>query len=298
MLKENASLGILMTLVAYLLFALLDTAVKWMLPLGIPALQLAFLRYAGHFAVSLADAGQNWKGNDLFPRRHLFTLTLRGSLLVVATVGNFVALKFLPLTITSAIMFSAPIIVCFLAGPMLGEKVGIWRWSAIMLGFAGVLVIIQPFGEKFQWVALISVFNAFCMALYSILTRRLAGQVTARTMQFYTGALGTLVLAPVAIVVWVPSSDPLVLFLWAWIGFAGWLGHEVLTRAHAHAPASTLMPFTYSFLIYLIVFSYLIFDHLPQRHTLLGAGIIVVAGIVIWKREQIRTAVVQDVNTK
>ncbi len=275
-----------MMLVAYFLFATLDTSVKWMLGLGFSALQLAFLRYAGHFVISLGEAAIKGGHALRVPRELLPKVFLRGSLLVASTVGNFIALKFLSLTVTSAIMFSAPILVCFLAGPLMGERVGPWRWAAILLGFVGVLVVIQPFGEEFQWIAFLCLINALGMALYSIMTRMLAGQVSAGAMQLYSGGIGTVVLLPVAFATWEPSVDPFVLFLWAGLGLCGWAGHELLTRAHALAPASTLMPFSYSFLLYLIVLNYIVFTQAPSVSTIIGAVIIVFAGLVIWQRER------------
>ena len=282
---DKVALGIVMMLVANFMFATLDTITKWLIGLGIPALQLAFLRYAGHFVVSLGLLARHQHARQPIPWARFGVLSLRAGLLVVATVGNFVALTHLPLTITSAIMFSAPIIVCFLSGPLLGEQVGPWRWAAILAGFAGVLVVIQPFGETFHWAALLSMFNAVCMALYSILTRRLSGSISTANMQLFGGAVGTVSLAPFAYLVWVPAAQLSTLGLWACLGVLGWSGHELLTRAHAFAPASALMPYSYSFLIYMTGFSALIFGHFPDRATLIGIVIIVCAGLLIWWRE-------------
>ena len=100
---DRVSLGIVMMLIAYFLFATLDTSIKWMLGLGFSALQLAFLRYAGHFVISVGESLLKGGQNVKVSRALLATVVLRGGLLVTATVGNFVALKFLPLTVTSAI---------------------------------------------------------------------------------------------------------------------------------------------------------------------------------------------------
>jgi drug/metabolite transporter (DMT)-like permease len=199
-------------------------------------------------------------------------------------------LRYLSLTVVSAIMFSAPIVVCLLSWPMLGEKVGPWRWFAIGLGFLGVMVVIRPFGENYHWAALLTCYNAIALALYSILTRRLAGIVATETMQFYMGLLGTVSLLPMAIWTWV---TPQTLFEWGLLcclGVWAWGGHELLTRAHGLAPANTLMPYTYSFLIFLTIESYLVFADIPDRWTLTGAAIIMLSGLIIWKRAEIREA--------
>jgi drug/metabolite transporter (DMT)-like permease len=205
---------------------------------------------------------------------------------MASTILNFIAVRYLPLTLTSTILFSAPILICFLSWPLLGERVGIWRWSAIMLGFCGILVAVRPFDESFHWAVFLSLTGASCFALYSILTRKLAGKVAIDTMQFYAGFVGTLVLAPFAVLQWQnPGStfDWLIMFL---LGFFGWLGHQLLTRAHGYAPVSMLTPLSYSFILYLTVWSFFVFDHLPDRWTITGAVIIVAAGMVIWFRER------------
>ena len=287
-LQDNANLGIGLMLLAWLFFSFVDTSVKWLLILGAHAFQLAFMRYVGHFVISTALVARGGQGWSRFGTSHFWLVLLRAFLLVSATVLNFIALKYVPLTITASIMFSSPIILCALSGPLLGEKVGPWRWFAILLGFIGVMVVIRPFGETFHWAALLNVYNAFSLAFYSILTRRLSGVVATETMQFYMGLLGTVLLLPIAIYTWVPMDTTFALIVMIGLGFWGWLGHELLTRAHVYATANTLMPYTYSFLIYLTISSYLVFAHIPDKFTLIGAAIIILSGLIIWKRAEIR----------
>ncbi|MEM9271159.1 MAG: DMT family transporter, partial [Pseudomonadota bacterium] len=160
------------------------------------------------------------------------------------------------------------------------------RWAAIILGFCGVLVVIRPFGETFHWAALLAAHNAVAMALYSILTRKLAGTVATETMQLYMGAVGTLATLPFLWAAWITPSTSLDWGLMIGLGVLGWAGHEILTRAHSFATASVLMPYTYSFMLYLTVTSYLVFGDLPDQWTVLGAAIIVVSGLIIWMRER------------
>jgi drug/metabolite transporter (DMT)-like permease len=286
--QDRAQLGIAMMLGAWLLFSFVDTSVKWLVLAGLPAIQLAFMRYVGHFVISLVDVARGGISAERFKTDHLGLVVFRAFLLVSATCLNFIALKTLPLTLMSAIMFSAPILVCALAVSLLGEKVGPWRWFAIVLGFVGVLVVIRPWGATFTWIMLLPVYNAVSLALYSIITRKLAGIVATATMQFYMGALGTLALLPFAIWQWQAPTTSLDWTLMIALGLWGWAGHEVLTRAHGYASANTLMPYTYSFMIYLTIASYLVFNHIPDGNTLLGAGIIVVSGLIIWSRERRR----------
>ena len=285
--EDNARLGIAMMLLAWFFFSLVDTGAKWLAIAAMPAAQVAFFRYAGHFVISVGVIARGGLSVDRFRTDRIWQVSVRGGLLAAATLSNFYILQFLPLTITSAIMFSSPVIVCLLSVTFLKEQVGPWRWSAIILGFIGVLVVIRPFGEAFHPAMLLAVFNSLCLAQYSIMTRQLAGSVPTDTMQFYMGAVGTTLTAPLAFFTWeTPTSSGqwAVLIL---IGRLAWLGHQLLTHAHRFGTASVLMPFTYSFLIYLAVLSYVFFGHIPGVWTLVGAAIIVASGLIIWKREAV-----------
>lgn len=284
--EDRPQLGIIMMLAAWYLFAVVDVSAKWLVLAGCPAVQLAFMRYAGHFVISVAMIAKDGMSLDRFRTDHIGLVLSRALLLISATLGNFFALNYLPLTITSAIMFSSPIIVCFLSMTVLKEQVGPWRWGAILLGFAGVLIVIRPFGETFHPVMIMPFYNATALALYSLMTRRLAGVVAVETQQLYLGALGTAIFLPFAMWFWVPPQSLLDTVLLIGLGVCGWAGHQLLTTAHRFAPANTLMPYTYSFVIYMTGFSWLVFGELPDFWVIIGAVVIVISGLIIWKREQ------------
>ena len=268
------------------MFSVVDTSAKWLALAGVAAFQLAFMRYAGHFAVAFALVAKDGVSAAPFRLSHGWQVITRALLLISATLSNFYVLQFLPLTVVSAIMFSSPVIVCFLSIWLLGERVGPWRWGAILLGFLGVLIVVRPFGTAFHPTMLMVIYNATALALYSIMTRQLAGVVSTETMQFYMGLLGTVVLLPFAFVVWESPTTQLDWALLIGLGVFGWAGHQMLTVAHRFATANTLMPFTYSFMIYLAVWSYFVFGHIPDLWTMIGAFVIVCSGLIIWKREQ------------
>jgi drug/metabolite transporter (DMT)-like permease len=278
--------GIVLMLIANLLFAVVDASSKWLLALGLPALQLAFFRYAAHFAITIADASRHGFRRPDLTRHQIALLVFRALLLVTATIVNFIALRFLPLSVTGAIMFSSPIIVCLLSGPLLGERVGIWRWSAVLFGFAGVLVVIRPFSEGFQWAALMMLYPATCFALYSILTRRLSGEVSIGVMQFALGLVGTVILAPLAVIYWTSPPTVFDAVLMPMLGVFAWAGHQCLTRAHSFAGSSVLMPYSYAYLIFVAIAGFLVFAEIPDRLTVLGAVMIVSSGLTIWIRER------------
>ena len=105
-------------------------------------------------------------------------------------------------------------------------------------------------------------------------------------MQFYAGAVGTLALLPFTLVIWENPATPSGWVLMLALGLWGWAGHELFSRAHRFAESSVLMPFTYSFLVYLTVLGFLVFGDLPDGPTVLGATIIVASGLIVWWRER------------
>ena len=287
--QSNADLprlGIILMLGAWFLFSLVDTGAKWLAVAGIPAFQLAFMRYAGHFVISIGMIAKGGFDADRFQTDHLWAVISRSLLLVSATLSNFYALQFLPLTVVSAIMFSSPVIVCFLTVFLLGEDVGPWRWGAILLGFVGVLIVVRPFGQTFHPAMLMIVYNATALALYSIQTRKLSGIVAVDTMQFYMGLVGTSALLPFALWTWAQPETFVGALTLISLGVFGWAGHQLLTNAHRFGTANQLMPFTYSFLIYVAISGYFVFGTVPDGGTIMGAFVIMAAGLIIWKREQ------------
>ena len=283
--EDRPLVGIVLMLFAFFAFSLIDVNAKWLAFIGLPALQLAFMRYAGHFVISSLLIVRGGLEISRFGTDHLMLVLIRGVLLMLSTVFNFIAVQYLSLTLTSTILFSAPIMICALSWPLLGERVGIWRWSAIMIGFCGILIAIRPFDESFHWAVILSLGGALCFALYSILTRKLSGIVASDTMQFYSGAVGTFLLLPVAVSLWQNPDTGLQWGQMILLGVFGWIGHEFLTRAHGFATASTLTPYGYTFIIYMTIWSMLVFEHSPDFWTILGALVIVFSGLVIWFRE-------------
>ncbi|MEM6387262.1 MAG: DMT family transporter [Pseudomonadota bacterium] len=282
---DRAGLGIGLILLAFLCFAAVDTSVKWLALVGLPAMQLAFMRYLVAFLLSVGRGLQQGTVFEWQAWRVMRLVLLRGALLVLATAFNFIALGYLPLSVTSSILNSAPIILTALAVPLLGERVGPFRWAAVLIGFIGVLIVIRPFGAAFHWATLLMVVNAVAMAFFAILTRLLSGQIATQTMQVYMGALGTGVLLVPALLTWQAPANSFEWGLLIAVGGFAWLGHEIYGRAHAFAEASVLIPFNYSFIVYLTIAGVIVFGDVPDAPVLIGAAIIIGSGLVIWWRE-------------
>ena len=279
----SLTLPICMMLFASFLFALSDSAAKWVVVAGTPVLQIVFVRYFFHFGISSVQSGflgLDWKAAG----RNWKFLFLRSAALVLSTIANFIALRYLSLSVAASIMFCSPIIVCLISVLFLGEKIGGWRWFAVCAGFVGVLLIIRPQGE-FHPATLLSLLAATGLAIYALFTRKLSDDLCPHELQFFSGLLGTVGLAGAALFVW----EPVGFGIWGLMlgtGFAAWLGHEFLTRAHNFASASVLMPFFYSFLVFITLLDITIYHNVPDFMTILGAAIIVLSGLTIWFREQ------------
>jgi drug/metabolite transporter (DMT)-like permease len=212
----------------------------------------------------------------------------RSTLLLASTCFNFFALRHLQLDQATAIAFSTPFFVAALSGPMLGEWVNWRRWSAITVGFVGVLVVIRPSPESFNPAALLSVGAAVCYALYAITTRMLSRSDSNETTLFYSNIVGVVVLMPMLPFVWVSPQDPLIVALMALAGLFGGCGHYLFVRAHRLAPVSVLAPFTYTQLLWVIVLGYLVFGQVPSVWTLTGSAIVIVSGLYLLNRERQR----------
>jgi len=253
------SIGFLLMLGAFFCFATMDTSAKWLVTGAIPALQVAFLRYFFHFAWVLVLYAPSEKKSIMVSNRPGLQ-SVRAVLLLSSTALNFTALVYLPLTVTIAIFFAVPMLVCLLSIPVLGEKVGIKRFAAIVVGFIGVLIIVKPWGETFDYHVL--------LALGALIT-----------------ASGYL-LAPFAIVYWVWPAELLEWIIPILLGSLGMLGHTMVTRAHHYAEASVLAPMVYSQMIYITFYSWLIFNTTPDTTTIIGTTIIIMSGLYIWVRER------------
>ena len=283
--ESRANLGIMLVLASQLVLLLLDISAKWLSIEGMPTSEIVFVRYGMHvFLLLLLFLPVT--GLRLFASNNWKLELLRGVCLLGTTGLNFLAMRYLPLTVTSALMFTSPLIVCALSGPLLGESVGWRRWLAICVGFAGILIIVRPGSEAFQPAALLSLGCAGFLALFSILTRKLAGVDTAQTQQFYAGATPIVLLLPVAFNDWVWPSGPISWIAFFVMGAAGLAGHFLNSVAHRFATPAMLAPFSYLSLIYLALASWLIFNQPPDEWFVLGATIIVLSGLYIWLRER------------
>ncbi|MFN4141784.1 DMT family transporter [Aestuariivirga sp.] len=274
--------GILLMMASMVVFTSLDTAAK-LVTQELPAAVAVFGRYSVAFLISVVVVLRTG-GMALFATGHPVLQALRGVLLMVSTILNFLAMMHLQLAQTAAIFFTIPLWVCALSVPILGEHVGWRRWVAVIVGFLGVLVIMRPGSDGFHWAMLLSVGSSFCGAIYNIVTRKVGARDRAETSLFYVGFVGTLAAAVPLPLLW-QMPQGLQWLLLGFMGLAGAVGHLMLIQAHRLAPASALAPFLYTQIVWMIIAGYAFFGDVPDLWTLIGAGIVVASGLVVFARE-------------
>jgi drug/metabolite transporter (DMT)-like permease len=283
--EDRRLLGIALMISALFCYTLIDSCAKLMVQAGMPAMEVVFIRYAGQFILVLALFLPRERRN-LVRTRNLKLEVGRGIFLLGSTICNFIAVVFLPLTITSAISFTMPLIICVLSIPLLGETVGWRRWLAIGVGFLGVMIIVRPGTEAFHPAVLLSFGTAICAALYNLSTRGLAGVDSTSTQQFYASGVATLCIAPFSFGGWAWPQDPLIWVCFGLIGVFALIGHLFVTTAHRYAPASVLAPFGYLQIIFMTGASWLVFNQPPDIWLYVGAPIVMASGLYIWLRER------------
>jgi drug/metabolite transporter (DMT)-like permease len=276
--------GIVMMIAAYGMFSLLDASAKYLLPQLNPP-TIVFLRYLIGLIFAL---GWMLLARDLalFRSVHPRTQFLRGALLLGSTAFNFTALQYLQLAQTAAIMFSNPLWVCALSHLVLRERVGPRRWSAVIVGFCGVLIIMRPGGEGFHPAMFLSILAALSAALYQLTTRRVGADDRSETSLLYGTLWGTVCALPAtAFSFEMPAG-------WQWpvlmfAGFCGSFGHYLLIAAHRLAPASLLAPYSYTQILWMMLLGLLLFGDVPDQWTLIGAAIVVASGLYVFHRERV-----------
>jgi len=204
----------------------------------------------------------------------------------VMTGINFWALQYLLLTVTASIFFLVPILIALMSAPLLGERIDARRWVAILVGFAGVLVVVRPGSAAFHPAMLLSLGNAVVYAAFNLMTRKLAAYDSPETIQFLPAVVASVVLAPFALAFWESPHGWLEWTLLCGMGVFGGVGHYLLALAHRYAPASTLAPFLYQQILYMALFGYLVFGSVPDAPVWVGAAIVIGSGLYLFSRER------------
>jgi drug/metabolite transporter (DMT)-like permease len=273
--------GIGLVTLATLCFSVLDACAKWLVQ-SLPVFEVVWLRFATHvLLMALLLAPRH--GLSLLRASSPKLQVLRGSMLAAMTALNFWALQYLQLAETGAIQFSVPLLIALLSAWWLGERLDAPRWLGIIVGFAGVLLVIRPGSQAFHPALLLALANAVLYAAFNLLTRRMAATESAEAMQLISAIGAAVVLAPFALLQW---QDPANLFTWAVIGLCGLMGgvgHLAVAQAHRHASAALLGPFLYQQILYMTLWGLLVFAQVPDTFVVAGALVVVASGLyLLW----------------
>lgn len=207
---------------------------------------------------------------------------MRALFLFVANTAFMAALRYLPLTEANVVGFTSPLLLTALTYPILGEKVGLGRWAAITIGFIGVLVVMQPGSAMFQWAALLPLLMAISAAFYHVLTPIVARVEDPAISIYFLGVIGAISMTLVVPWFWT-QPDALGWTMLLVIGVLGTIGHLLIVRAFAHAPASVLAPFFYLHLIWAVIYGWFIFGDIPSLVTVIGGSLIIASGIYVYR---------------
>lgn len=281
-LEPDGRRGILLMLVGLILFSILNGVVKAQTEL-FPILQIMVFRNL--FAmVPLAVVIAIYSGwgvlRTIRPAHHV-----GHALLVTSAIGLiFMGYKELPLADATAINFAAPLIVTALSMPLLRERVGWIKGMAVLVGFAGVLVMVQPGGEVVRIGAVYSLVGTAFSALALLLARYLSKHDPTMTIVFLFLAISSALMIPVLPFVWVTPTGPQLAGLVA-MGLASGVAQYMTTRALFHAPAATIAPMGYTKMIWALLIGYFAFGDWPGPVVLAGTALVLVSTWVVYRLE-------------
>jgi drug/metabolite transporter (DMT)-like permease len=281
---DNVALGIGLTIVAILIFGLQDALSKTLVQTYSP-FQLAMMRYWAFAAFSLVLVMRQGPLRQAFRSSSPRLQVTRAALLVFDIWFFAAALKTVPLAELQAITLVYPLMVTLVAIPILGERVGIFRIAAVSVGFLGALVIVRPGGLPLDWGVAYAIFSASFYAIYIALTRKVSSQDSTATSMVYVGVIGLVLTTGVGMFFWQPM-DLQSLGMMLLVMITSTTAHGLMMVALSRAPASVIQPFNYTALPWGIVLSYLFFGHLIDTVSLMGAAVIVGAGLIVMARER------------
>jgi drug/metabolite transporter (DMT)-like permease len=285
--QRGRLIGIVLMCLALFCFSGLDATAKWV-NRSVDPLVTVWARYVSAAGLTFIFINP-WTKPGAVATRRLPLQLARSFLLFLSTICNFVALQYLQLVEALSIVFSTPLIVALLAGPILGERIGMQRLIAVCVGFVGVLVVARPGLGTMHPAALLSLTGAVAYAFYGITTRMLASTDSSATTIIYSSLAGIVLMTPLLPWVWTTPSSPLTWALLMMTGFFGAVGHWLLVLAYARAPAVILSPFIYSQIVWMLALGYIVFGDWPDPWTFAGAGIVIASGLYLLYREQVKS---------
>jgi drug/metabolite transporter (DMT)-like permease len=280
--RQGSLRAITLMIAAVAVFSLMDGLLKF-LAAHYPPMQVAMLRGATSLPFTVLPLLIAGRLRDLTPRRWPMHL-LRGALTVVTLGGFIYAVRVLSLANAYAVFLSAPLIVAALSAPLLKERVAWRNWMAILVGLAGVLVMLRPTaGGLASFGAVAALIGASAYAVSVIAVRVLTRTDTTVSVVFWTVGLMTLFTAVISAPGWVPLEHA----HWKWLvalGLLAAIAQYLFTEAFRSAPPAVVAPFEYTSLLWGIAIDRVVWQVLPSLRVCLGGGIVIASGLyLIWR---------------
>ena len=287
MIKQNERLAIFLMVITTIVFASQDGLSKY-LATEYNVYMVVMIRYWFFAAFVMTISSRKPRGVKQVAKTKTPLLQIFRSLILVAEMCvTILAFTLLGLAETHAIFASYPLIIAMLSGPILGEHVGWRRWLAICVGFFGILIILNPGNGIFSPYALVPLAGAILFALYGLLTRYAGQYDNSSTSFFWTGVVGGIAMTAIGLNFWDPVSQAdwsIMLILSA----SGMLGHFLLIKCYEIAEVSAVQPFAYLQLIWASIIGIIIFGEQITTNVLIGACIIVGAGLfTLWRERKV-----------
>ena len=284
--RDHILRSILAILFSVACFSVLN-AISKTLTQHYPVVQVIWARYVFAFVFMMALFLPR-SGLALFRWHNVGSQVVRGLLLFFSSFLYFHGIVYLPLATAASISLTSPLIVTALSARFLGEPVGVRRWIAVCIGFAGALIVVRPGHANFEWHSLLIVASTLCSAFYQLFSRRYGQAERPDASATMATIVGTVVALPMLPFEWQTPA-----FGWDWvlfvaIGICAGVGHYFLTIAYSQAPAATVAPFNYVQLIGAAILGYLVFDNIPDFWTWVGAAVIVCSGLYLGHAERLR----------
>jgi len=287
MTKQNERLGILLMIITTIVFASQDGLSKY-LATEYNVYMVVMIRYWFFAAFVISMSSRRTGGIKRVAKTKSPILQIFRSVILVAEMCiTILAFTLLGLAETHAIFASYPLIIAMLSGPILGEYVGWRRWLAISVGFIGILIILNPGNGIFSPYALVPLAGAILFALYGLLTRYVGQYDNSSTSFFWTGVVGSIAMTVIGLNFWDPvsRSDWSIMLL---LSASGVVGHYLLIKCYEVAEASAVQPFAYLQLIWASMIGIIIFGEQITTNVLIGACIIVGAGLfTLWRERKV-----------
>jgi drug/metabolite transporter (DMT)-like permease len=272
----NTLQGIGLVVLALACFATLDTTTRH-ISTSISLLVALWFRYAIQAVITTVVV---WPGHGrrVFLTRHPKFQLARGLLLFACSILAFYSLKYMPVGEFTAIALLAPLVITVFAAWKLKEKIRPLRWTLLVGGFIGTLVIIRPGTHHFDWTVILPLMLVLTNSAFQLLTSQMTKTEDPITMHFYTGWIGTILASFVLPFVWEMPADWTVWLQLLIMGVLASIGHFLLILAYGRAPAATLTPYMYAQIAFGVVGGWVVFHHLPDEWTFMGMGLIALCG--------------------